>query len=430
MKYIGLDLGSSYTKGAVLDTEAGTIDLERKERTPARAPGPEGSYEIDADAYFAAVQKLLHSLLDSVPEVQGILFSTQMHGFVLTDDRFLPCTNYISWQDRLSLTQDGDGQSWLERLAERVTPEMMRVVGAPLKCNQALSALYARAQQGLTVNRRFHTLGGYIIARLTGEHVCHITNAAPCGMADITLGAWDGALMEAADLCALSMPRIMSAVAPCGRFFYRERSYVVYPDIGDHQACVLGSSAAPDTHLCANIGTAGLLSLITGDTVPGGYEVRPYFDGLFLRSVSGLPGGRHLDLIVRFLQGFLAYIGREDDPAVWKAMAECPDVPGPKVDLTGCFDGTGGSIADIVPPLTFEGFISGIYRGIAGRYADAAQQIGGLPGRIAYVGGCALKNPALRSHISTATGLRAVEASDRDGVMWGLLQLAHSVKAR
>ena len=173
MKYLGIDLGSSFTKGAVLDTGAWAVTNRRKMPAPSPAACLPGRYEVDAEAYFAQVENLVRGMLDETPEIQGILFSTQMHGFVITDADFSPVTPYISWQDRASM--------------ERLGPDAMDHTGVPLKQNLSMCNLFSRVQQGqLAVDgKRFNSLGGYMLGRLGAAHVCHSTNAAPTGMLDV-----------------------------------------------------------------------------------------------------------------------------------------------------------------------------------------------------------------------------------------------------
>ena len=99
MKIIALDIGSSFLKSAVLDTEANTLVHKTRTPTPARLANEDAAcFELDADLLYQGVIGLVDDQIEKEPEVKGILFSTQMHGFVLTRGE-TAITPYVSWQD-------------------------------------------------------------------------------------------------------------------------------------------------------------------------------------------------------------------------------------------------------------------------------------------------------------------------------------------
>ena len=92
MRYLALDLGSSWTKTALL--EDGNVLQERSVPTPMPKDTTGLRFEIDAETYFRQVQTELEYYLPQKPG--ALLLSTQMHGCVLTDAAFQPLTPYIS----------------------------------------------------------------------------------------------------------------------------------------------------------------------------------------------------------------------------------------------------------------------------------------------------------------------------------------------
>ena len=97
MKIIALDIGSSFLKSAVLDTEANTLGHKTRTPTPARLANEDAAcFELDADLLYQGVIGLVDDQIEKEPEVKGILFSTQMHGFVLTRGE-TAITPYVSW---------------------------------------------------------------------------------------------------------------------------------------------------------------------------------------------------------------------------------------------------------------------------------------------------------------------------------------------
>lgn len=380
MRMIALDLGSTFTKAALLTD--GMVQAERQLPTPAALQQGHERYEIDAEAYYQQVVSLINAFADKM-SVDGILFSTQMHGYVLTDAKMLPVTPYVSWQDRL-------GAKHLDSIREFLTDADVYPSGVRLKGNLAVCSLLARRaeEEEILEGAYFHTLGGYIIARLTGTHVCHITNAAPTGLADIRQGCWNEVLLKRAGLFMLRMPEIVDSMKPVGMY----RDIKVYPDIGDQQVCAYGADLQLEHSLHVNVGTAGLLGALCKEFKVDRCESRPWLEmGCYLRTVSGLTGGRHIQALRE------TYIGSDDE--VWAMLTQTPDEKA-----------------------------STVYHEVAHSYRDAAEKMDLRVGELCYTGGCVLKNPALRSCIEDAFTLARNSCTKNSDIWKGMLKLTDKVE--
>lgn len=376
--YIGLDLGSTYTKAAVFDRNRVLSSIS--EATPAPA-SQSIRYEIDGETYARQVLRILEKL--RTPETEGILISTQMHGCILTDEYFHPLTPYISWRDGL-------GTKWLGTLRQKYGETAVTPSGVPWKGNLALCALLGRREEGdaLPDTARFCTLGGYIIGRLTGRHVCHMTNAAPSGMADIPHGCWNEKLLEATGLDGMAFPVILTGMEACGTW----HGIPVYPDWGDQQVCAAGAALVPDETLHISVGTAGLIGMLTSQWGDGAYENRPWITpGLYLRTVSGQPGGRHLTAFAENIRQMAETLtGTPVSLAqVLTYLAECEGSPSAESAALWQAAGENARI-----------FVQNLYASFAGAYQSAAERFG-IPVRsISFSGGCVAKNRALRHRIT------------------------------
>ena len=396
MTYVALDIGSSFMKGAILDTaEMCARDFTQITTPPNIADAPE-RYEVDGEALFRAAKQMLDALLEREPEAKGVMICTQMHGGILTDSGFRPVTPYISWQDRASLVPV-DGKTTVERLSELLPARLMERSGVPVKANLAMCSLVARGN--VPAGAYFNTIGGYVISRLTGEHVCHIQNAAPTGMTDVVEGAWQREVIEIAGLDGLVFPEIKNDVSVCGVYAHNGREYPVYPDLGDQQACVLGALLRPETDLSVNIGTAGLISSACAEFERGAYETRPYFDGMYLKTVSGLSGGRRMDALVNEIAA-----GGMSKDEVW-AMVTCL-YPG------------------LYAVARWQQMAQKTYEEMGAEYRDASRRISENFERIVFSGGCVGRNPALREWLIRETGISTGAGAMGMDSMLGMLQLA------
>lgn len=108
MTLLGIDIGSSFIKGGVLELDELRIRGIVREPFPDPLGGlPTGFFEVDPNAITKAVEQVVARLLTLAPDCSGILFCGQMGGVVLTNNCGEPMTNYLSWRDqRTTLTSN------------------------------------------------------------------------------------------------------------------------------------------------------------------------------------------------------------------------------------------------------------------------------------------------------------------------------------
>jgi sugar (pentulose or hexulose) kinase len=423
VRFLALDLGSSYTKCFVLE-DGKCLENVQHPAAPVLQTIPT-RFEVDAQAYYENVLSLLHDMCSL--STQGILLSTQMHGFVLTDERFHPITPYVSWQDRACTEISPAGESWRETLLKQLNLSAFADSGVPLKESLALCNLFARMKTGLSIpdGTRLCTLGGYIIGRLTGRHVCHISNAGPLGLMDMKRGRWNESVITSAGMERLKLPELLTSLDPCGEAVLLGRRMALYPDIGDQQVCTLGASIEPETGLHVNIGTAGLIGTVCEKWRDGSFENRTWFlPGHYLRTVSGLPGGRDIQKV----EAFLARRDGLEEAVAWERMcaARCDAPPPIRWDMAD----TEATLAALPARYTLEETACSFYREMAVRYALAANGMMDAVTSIRFSGGCALKNPALRRAILEQFPRVSPQDDMLKDVTFGMEALLHSVQTR
>ena len=189
MVYIAIDIGSTYIKSSLLDPATGEISCRNRAAVSQKISQENPlRFEVEMSGIMDSVMGILSGYTSTRSDIAGILFSTQQHGFIYSDPAF-PGDRYISWQDARCLEPiDESGETVLSMLQKRISVEMMKPTGVYLKPALGACNLYAliRERGGkVTPGAKLYTLGSYIIEKLTGSNVCHITNAAPVGLADI-----------------------------------------------------------------------------------------------------------------------------------------------------------------------------------------------------------------------------------------------------
>jgi sugar (pentulose or hexulose) kinase len=140
MRYLGIDIGSSFIKGAVLDTDAMRLSHIERVEAPPLVSGLDPMFrEINPEAFAQCVRGVLERLHDHAPDAAGVLMCSQLHGMVLCDEEGCALTRFITWQDQRALKPQPDsGESCFDEIERIISREERlelgneRVPGVPL----------------------------------------------------------------------------------------------------------------------------------------------------------------------------------------------------------------------------------------------------------------------------------------------------------
>ena len=440
MNFIAVDIGSTFIKAAIYDLTYDKVVFTQKIHTPAKLESPDPHrFEVDAEEIVTAILGIIAKCTAISTDVAGILFSTQQHGCVLHHPQ-RERDVYVSWQDTRCLkTNPETGISYMEELQRILPPAVMQRTGVPVKPALALCNLYAMfKEEGLSKEGdiRLYTLGSYVIEKLTGNNICHITNAAPMGFVNLPEKAWDRNVLARAGLDFLRLPELMADIRCCGVYRAPGIELPVYPDLGDVQTSVYGTGAASGD-MIVNIGTSGQLIMIRDEYDPGDYEIRPYYDGNYCYVVSRMPGGRNFDVMIDFMCGigekiFGVLLSREE---IWQ-----------RIEKDGLFaEDAGGLSVDCsfyeIPDKLADGSIQHITRSnftpenvltataedygrMYARFSEIIRKGRKFEGTLYFSGGAVLKNQFLKAAITKAMGIEKVVSAKKDEVYGGMFRLA------
>ncbi len=320
MNTIAIDCGASFLKGALFQNN---VIMKQAQRQSPAVHGAEGLLKpVQINLLIPMVKDII---LELASDVDGftLCLSNEMHGFILANQDGSPYTDYISWQKEFG-NEKIDGQSSVDILKKDDYTEDILQSGMPLRgglpnCNM----LYLK-RKGLLSDKPlfFYTLGDYIIRRLSGKApLCHPTNAAATGLYDLRKGCWNNHLLDIVSIKNLSFPQIGNT--PINFIF---EGHIVYslPALGDQQAALLGAGFDGEDDISFNLGTGAQVSKLTKSIeLSNNYQIRPYFNGYYLKSIPHLPSGRALNVFVRFFKDILQVFNVvKDDVDIWKRLLD------------------------------------------------------------------------------------------------------------
>lgn len=431
LKFFCVDIGSTYVKIVLYDSESGNIESHRTS-SPERE-GIGGRFEIGAELFLDIIQRELAAALNEDFEPDSLIISTQMHGFVLEDI-------YVSWQDTSCLEiEEGSGITYLECLREILPDDVMKNTGTVIKPSLGLCNLYTRSRTGKEWNdtAEIFTLGSWLIYKLTGRNVCHLSNAAPLGFADIGTGEWNRDILQRTGLDGLILPEIAKEdFSPVGSFTMRGRTINVYPDYGDQQVAVFGA-AGDNNEVILNVATAAQVIRISDVQHDAGCENRPFFGGRYLNVITNLPSGRNLKVLIRFIQASAELVtgNLPDETEIWQRLHDGSPSENITVDPRFfCDQGSadGGSISGINSDnLSPDTVISASIDAMAAAYRDAILRISDNERikRVICIGGVCRKNPSLVTRLESQLAVPCVVYGGGDEAIEGFVKIARECEA-
>ena len=434
MHVLGLDIGSSTIKGGVLDLQRGAVrDLVREAFPPPIGGLPAGYYEIDPLPVVAAAAKVIAGLLQAQPHAEALLVTGQMGGIILVDRAGQPVTNYLSWRDQRSRSAHPSGFSYLDTIRKRWTDRQFAELGSELQAGSATSLLFWLAeQQQLPPGTIPATIADFVICRLCRALPrMHPTHAL--GLLHLPTGGWHTDALAALGLAKLAWPELADLREPIGVLETGGRRLPCYVALGDQQ-CALRGAGLQEEELSLNVSTGSQVSRRTRALQLGDYQTRPYLGGDFLNTITHLPAGRSLNVLVDLLTE-LARANGVTLAKAWDYIAEAAagaDGSGLACDLAFFSGplGDSGSVRGITTEnLTVGNLFHAALVNMADNYARCADRL--WPDRswrqIALSGGLTQSVPILRTLIERRFTAPIREFAAAEETLLGLLDVARSL---
>lgn len=323
MRCIGLDIGSTSIKGAWLDVDALEVGPIVKQPFPDPLPSTEsGSFEIDPREVATRVERVVATIFEQAPESRQLWVSSQMGGCVLCDARGQWLSPYYSWRDQRAVRSD-HGLSSVERIRHNWDQATFTSLGRELQPGSVSSLLVMLDERKrLPATYCPVSIADAVLVRLTqSTPFMHSTHAL--GLLELHQRTWHQRAYELLGLTGLCWPRLIDSLEPIGSWKLNGVSLEVFPALGD-QPCALFGVGLESQQLSINCSTGSQVSCLTDTFEPGNYQTRCFIDRRYLNTITHLPAGRSLNVLVDLLTELARREGRELT-RVWDSIREATE---------------------------------------------------------------------------------------------------------
>ncbi len=434
MRFIGIDLGTSFIKGAVLNVEICRVEHVRRIPFPEALPGLDPRYcEFAAGQVLAATRTLIEELATLAVKCNGLVMCTHLGSMVLMNNQGQAVSNCFGWQDQRALELHPSGAAtYYQILQEKIPAQQRSELGNELPVGSPLSFLFWLAEQGkLKPGLIPVSLGDFVLSSLSHQPPSvDTTTAMTYELLNLSTLQWHSEVIERLGLSAVRWPTLRKQGEVAGSIKTNGASIPYFAAVGDYHCSLLGALLLED-ELSLNISTGSQVSRIVPGLAPGDYQSRPFFDGRFANTISHLPAGRSLNVLVDLLTEISTAQGASPaEPWLYIATAAAAvhntDLgvnlsfyPGP------C--GERGAITNISEKTLNVGTLfRAAFENMAENYYAAASRL--WPDRswrgIVFSGGLAFKLPQLRQIIQDRFQAESRLCPVEEDALCGLLLLA------
>ncbi len=437
MTLLGIDIGTSFIKGAILDVDRRRFGHVRRVPFPEPIPGLDPLLcEYKPSDVVNAVWEMISDLAEIVEDCQGVVVCTQMASMALIDADGRARSNCIGWRDQRVLMPHPSGRGrYFDVYKERISDEQRRSLGNEMPVGMPGCFLFWMVERG-NVDRGLMplSLGDFVIGSLCGstagiEH----TNAMAYGLLDLTTREWHREVIRQLGLDVFVWPSLVQQGTVAGFLELKGKKVPCYPSIGDYQ-CSLAGALVGDRELSINISTGSQVSRITETLELGDYQSRPFFDGRFTNTLSHLPAGRSLNVLVNLLTELSSLSGvAVAEPWRWIECEVKSASPSDLIVDLGFYPGPcgeHGGISNIREKnLTVGNLFRAAFENMADNYLTAASRVWPSKSweRVVLSGGLANKLPSLYSVLEKRFGSSPQLSRCPEEALCGLLLLAMTV---
>lgn len=382
--YLLIDFGTTRVKSAIVDLSTGNFHhIKEYSHLPNCGLQPY-QQEICISAVATQFEEICQENCNLIQQgINGIVLSSQMHGFALLDENNRPLGNYVTWKDERSLVE-WEGENSFSVLAGALGESFRRITGMkPRPCFPAANLLHLARLKQLPAKCKVVTLPELLCSLYPGcTNTVHPTMIAGLALYDIYQRKIAQPIVDLVaeySGCTLAFNDVRDENTAGGYFPFYGRKIPIYVGFGDHQCNVLGAENRPKQTISINMGTGSQVSVIEGTSDSDDVEQRPFFGGELLSTITHIPAGRALAVHAAFIRD----LGGTEE-VFWKALQDLkPDnVLGAELEFDlGIFSSAwryrgGGFISNISETnWNLENYAAGLMKSLCLQYRSAVEKL-------------------------------------------------------
>jgi xylulokinase len=263
---LGIDVGTSGTKGVLMDRE-GKVCIRAGKEYSINVSQP-GWAEQDPKMWWETTIQIIREIIEksevNPKEIRGIGLSGQMHSTVFLDKNLLPFRPAIIWADQRSSSQ-------CKSIYQKISKERFaELTGNPIATGFMCSTLlWIKENQSEVFNKIYKVIlpKDYIRYRLTGNLGVEVTDASSSLLLDIRRRCWSEELLNILGIPFKILPKIIHESQEVAGYLIGEVARdtgllegipVVYGG-GDQSMQAVGNGVIKPGILSSTIGTGGQL---------------------------------------------------------------------------------------------------------------------------------------------------------------------------
>jgi xylulokinase len=266
--YMGIDIGTSAVKAAVVDETGNVIDQASSPLTVSR-PHALWSEQNPADWWIATNSAVSDLRLPLRNAVRAIGLSGQMHGATLLDKNHRALRPAILWNDGRSARQCAE--------LEAVVPEMTLITGnRAMPGFTAPKLLWVRLHEPtiFAATAKILLPKDYVRLRMTGETASDMSDSAGTLWLDVAKRRWSDAMLSGTGLDVSHMPKLFEGNEITGELraelaeAWGMSRVPVVAGGGDNAAGAIGVGVVRPGDAFLSLGTSGVLFLAIDGYLP------------------------------------------------------------------------------------------------------------------------------------------------------------------
>jgi xylulokinase len=260
---IGLDQGTSSTKGVVLGSD-GSILHRVTMKTPLENPHP-GYFEYSIRTYIQIQLQVLQDLIHQLPPyacIKGLSIASASGNTVLCDKQIQPLHSVISWMDQRFKQDRIDEEMPLPLDAQAIqdVAGWIWVGGFTLAHIAWIKATHPEWYHKV---RFVHMNSDYFVRYLTGSFVVDYSTATPSYLLDQKKQAWNEILLDYLSINTTMLPRLVPTAECIGKTqpnvlkeLEWEKPFYVISGSFDHPAAAVAMGCTQPGELLLSCGTS------------------------------------------------------------------------------------------------------------------------------------------------------------------------------